>query len=218
MSGTVNGRCIFFDVDTNTDLAPEAAWKAANIPGAAVDVMTRLGLHGIAADEFRVFDLPDGTKLAQSAISTGTTCGWPYGGIVFVQSSGGDVTEVAFFVRSSRPTYVQLEHDCERSAGTSDVRLRFKQPWIEGLYSPRDALFVRCNGYPAVPCHGTPRLLRLVKGGLPDILREFGIVAIPASKVSSAYAALAEDGLPAQSAVDRVESGLLHTAPNASGR
>ena len=113
--------------------------------------------------------------------------------------------DIALFVRARKLGKITLTHECERSSGTDIVALQFIQPLIEAFYTLHDDLFVFCQGIPSVPCQGPPRLLRLSTGGLADILREFRITAVPVAAINAAYSALAEEGIPAQEAIDRAE-------------
>lgn len=156
--------------------------------------------------------MPNGSKLLQDEIGQGRTCQWPYTGYASVQRSGGRVERLALFVRLDQPRTIALQHDCERSAGTDQSELRFEQPLLEGLYSPRGELFVRCYGWPAA-CPGAPRLLQMTAGGVANLIREFGIIAVPASEIAAAYSGLAENGLSAQQAIDQAEAAITRRRP-----
>ena len=199
----------YFDVDTLSDLDPSEAGEAANVPYAAGRIEAKLGLRAVAADVFHRLELPDGQIVEQYAMLQGRSCWWVYPLVASLRGRNGHGTDLALFVRSAQPRYVTLRHDCERSAGTDKVRLRFSQPLLEGIYSPRNEFFVRCNGGLYVPCSGPPRLMRVVTGGLDDILKEFHITAVPASVIMAAYKGLAEEGLSAQQAVDQAETAVM---------
>ena len=196
----------YFNVETGTDLNPAAAERLATEPGARRDFEARAQLESIATNEFDAFDLPNGSRFVEDSIYTGSKqCQWPYAELAAVHHDGQPTRRLALFVPLDRPRLITLEHHCQGFGDSDEVKLQFEQSRLQAVYSPRDALYVRCVGL----CGGPPRLLRMELGGIEDLLREFRLIAVPASDIQDAQTALANMHLSAQEAIDAAEAAIM---------